>query len=162
MARAWSPEAISRVTGIPEHDIIHALSGRGVTPGLAAATKAAYEQLWDQSPPCVTREDREVAEAAAAHARERGWAPPMAWDDDQIDQPHGKPAAGWKPRPRGRYRSADLVEDAEWIRRHGGYRLASRTVIATRLGITKYQLEHAYREARRSGQRDSQPQAEAS
>lgn len=131
-------------------------------PGLAAATVAAYEQLWDQSPPCATVEDREVAQAAAAHARQRGWAPPMAWDDDQIDQPDSKPAPGWKPGPRGRDLSADLVEDAEWIRRHGGYQLASRTVIATRLGVTKYQLEHADREVRRSGQRNSQPRAEAS
>jgi hypothetical protein len=40
-----------------------------------------------------------VAEQRAAEAmRERAhrYAPPMAWDDGQIDLPDGKPADGWR------------------------------------------------------------------
>jgi hypothetical protein len=98
MARAWSPRTVESATGIPAGDISRILANeRNVTPELAVAVARAYDQLWDREPPRSTREDRHTASAALARAHRRGWAPPMAWDDDQLDQPDGKPTDNWKP-----------------------------------------------------------------
>ncbi|WP_017974344.1 hypothetical protein [Actinopolyspora halophila] len=34
---------------------------------------------------------------AAGVARKRGWAPPLAWDDDTIDDPAARPNYGYRP-----------------------------------------------------------------
>lgn len=140
-ARGWSNQAIERATGLPAGSTARALANRRtITPGLASRA-AAYDCLWNRESPRHTPEERQDADAARAHAGRCGWAPPMAWDDDQIDRPDGRPAAGWK-RTSSLTRSADLVEDA--VREHGGYRPASVRLVALRLGVTKSQLEKAY------------------
>ncbi len=92
-ARSWTPESIERATGIPAPAISRALEHDDViTPHLACAVARSYDRLWDRQPPCATQHDGEAADTAGAHAERRGWAPPMAWDDDQIDLPNGQPA----------------------------------------------------------------------
>jgi len=143
-ARGWSGQAIERATGLPAGSTARALANRRtITPDLASRMAAAYDCLWNRVPPCHTPEERQDADAARAHAGRCGWAPPMAWDDDQIDRPDGRPAVGWK-RTSSLTRSADLVEDAEFVREHGGYRHASVRLVALRLGVTEAQLEKAY------------------
>lgn len=125
MARAWSPAAIETASGIPARDIDRMLGDeRNATPALAAVVARAYDRLWDRQPPRSTAESREAASAALAHACRRGWAPPLAWDDDQIDHPSGRPADGWKPANggSGRRSALDLAEDAAWVREYGSYR----------------------------------------
>lgn len=68
----------------------------------------------------------------------------MAWDDDIIDQPHGRPAPGWKRPVRSWHRSADLVEDAAFVRQHDGYRNASMGQITERLGVNRAVLAKAH------------------
>lgn len=43
----------------------------------------------------------------ANRARRLGWHPPLAWDDDQIDDPHGEPAEPQAPHPS---------QDVDWVR----------------------------------------------
>jgi hypothetical protein len=81
----------------------------------------------------------------------RAGRPPMALDDDILDDPAGRPAPGWRPRRSSQYRSVDLAEDAWFIREHGGYRHASSTQIATRLGVSKSRLDKACRHAGGAG-----------
>jgi hypothetical protein len=168
-ARSWSPEAIERETGIPAQLISRELDGRDdLAPNLASAVAAAYDRLWDRDPPTETRADREAASATAARAARGGWAPPMAWDDDRIDLPGARPERGWRPG-RGIYRRAvDLVEDAEFVREHGGYRDASSVQVAMRLGVRRDRLDRAYLRARRYAARaagrdagDAEREAEA-
>lgn len=40
--------------------------------------------------------------AARRYARERGWALPFQWDEDQIDDPHGRPAQKSRRYPNRR------------------------------------------------------------
>jgi hypothetical protein len=74
-------------------------------------------------------------------ARDVGWAPPMAWDDDTIDDPAVLcPEPGWRRgsalgRQPMNYR-ADLIEDIEFLRENG-YRNATSAHLAVRLGMTK-------------------------
>jgi hypothetical protein len=168
-ARSWSPEAIEKETGIPAQFIRRELDGHDdLAPNLAGAVAAAYDRLWDRDPPTVTWADRETAAATAARAARSGWAPPMAWDDDRIDVPGARPERGWRPGRGINRRAADLVEDAEFVREHGGYRDASTVQVAMRLGIRRDRLDQAYIRARRYAARaagrtaaEAEPEAEA-
>lgn len=159
-ARAWWPDAIERATGLPAAQIHRGLDGYDITPDLAAAVSDAYERLWDRNPPIVGPQDRQAADEARAQAASRNWAPPMAWDDDQIDLPHGSPAKGWKPR-RSTRRAVDLVEDAEFLREHGGLKDASVREVAIRLGVTRERLAQAYVRSRRYAESHAEADLEA-
>ncbi len=142
MSRSWAPESIERAAGIPAADTGLALTlRRDITAELAGRVPSACDFLWDKQPPRATREDQELAGAARAHARRHGWPPPMAYDDDLIDLPGGDAGPGWKRSSRTTVRSADLAEDAQFIREHGGCRLAPSALVAMRLGVTKGALE---------------------
>lgn len=64
-----------------------------ITEGTARRVRDLYEQLWDTQPPRATARQREAAELARAQAANRGWPPPLAWDDIDTDlHPHCDPA----------------------------------------------------------------------
>jgi hypothetical protein len=52
-----------------------------VTPTAAARVAAVYDAVWDQPPP-----GRYVLKVQRRAAK-RGWLPPLAWDEDTIDDP---------------------------------------------------------------------------
>ena len=162
-ARSWSPQAIADQTGIPAPIIISLLSGigRDLSPGQRLAIANAYDKIWDRDPPTRTRDQREACQMARSRAASRGWAPPQAWDDAQIDDPDGRPSPDWKPRKRTNRRSVDIVEDAQFVRDHGGYRHADSTQIAMRLGVSRDQLDQAYTRARRYAARSTTANAVA-
>lgn len=144
MTRGWSLQAIARAEGLRAPQLARALENRAViTPKLAADVSAAYDRLWNVEPPRRTEVERQLADAARDAARVGGWAPPLAWDDDQIDRPDAEPEPGWERRYRTTTRSTDLAEDAEFVRSAGGYEGASLDVIAGRLGISRARLEKA-------------------
>ena len=144
MTRSWSLHAIARTSGLRAPQLARALENSAtITPKLAGNVRAAYDQLWNLEPPRETETDRHLADAAGETARLRGWAPPAAWDDDQIDRPHAEPMEGWRRSTRRTVRAADLVEDAEFVRNVGGYERESVGGVARRLGVTQSALEKA-------------------
>jgi hypothetical protein len=143
-ARGWAPDAIERAAGIPAGVAIRVLARRDtIRPDACAQVAGAYELLWNRQPPQRTGAEQAAAKAITAHARARGWAPPMAWDDEQLDDPAGRPAEGWRRGRDTTRRSADLAEDAQFVREHGGYRLATSREVAMRLGVTTAALDKA-------------------
>jgi len=117
-----------------------------VTAGTATAARELYERLWSQPPPEDDHRTRIAATRARNYAAARGWAPPMAWDDDELDKPDGRPAEGWRRRDRTRRPSAELAEDAAELFRQD----YTHEQAADRLGVTKGALEQAlYRAQRR-------------
>jgi|HubBroStandDraft_6_1064221.scaffolds.fasta_scaffold15312_5 hypothetical protein len=162
-ARSWSPQALADQTGIPA-PLISSLLGknpRDLSLDQRLAIANAYDKIWDHDPPALTRDQREACESARSRAASRGWAPPQAWDDAQIDQPDGRPSPDWKPRNRTTRRAVDIVEDAQFVRDHGGYRDADNTQIAMRLGVSRDQLDQAYCRTRRYAARGVTPDTEA-
>ena len=138
MTRGWSLQA----EGLRAPQLARALENSAViTPKVAAGVSAAYDRLWNAEPPRRTEVERQLADAAGDAARIRGWAPPLAWDDDQIDKPGAEPEPGWERGSRTTMRSADLAADAEFVRSAGGYERASLDVVAGRLGISRARLE---------------------
>jgi hypothetical protein len=151
MSRGWAPEAIERATDIPVSVTARLLEDRGgISEEAAARIAVAYDALWNRPPPQATTEEQQLSASALTLARRAGWAPPLAWDDDQLDLPDGRPADGWKRSAGHQRRSADLAEDARWVREHGGYRTASLTEVALRLGVSKPALEKALSRTRQA------------
>lgn len=111
---------------------------------LAATARNAvrlYDELWDK-PPAPGR----YANLARKYAASRGWPPPLAWDDDALDDPAGRPADGWQRGGRTRPRSRDLVEDAAELIGGQGY---TRDTAAARLGVTRGALGAAMSRTRK-------------
>ncbi len=111
-----------------------------------------YDQLWDAEPPRRTVAERTAADRQRELAGRYGWPPPMAYDDDTIDQPDGDPPPGWKRVSRTTLRSVDLAEDARWVREHGGYRQAAATELAVRLGVSRGALAKALKQQTRDSE----------
>lgn len=70
---------------------------QGVRPTMLVshdkAIRALYEELSMQRPPEATHRDRIAASRSRNYAKAHGWFPPLAWDDDLIDDPEAKPYA---------------------------------------------------------------------
>lgn len=57
----------------------------------ARTIRDLYDELWNTQPQCQSTQERLAVTRAREFAAARGWAPPMAWDDDTIDDPDAKP-----------------------------------------------------------------------
>jgi len=71
-----------------------------VTAGTAQAVRELYDELWDKPPDESGHRQKISVSRARNYARTRDWALPLAWDDDAIDEPAAKPAAGWRRSER--------------------------------------------------------------
>jgi hypothetical protein len=141
----WSPPALAAVTGLPERvfKFFPHQFERDCSQDVLDRVGAAYDLLWDTTPPTLTTEQRAQADAAARHARRAGYAPPLAYDDDLIDTPDGGPVPGWKrsrsERPRD---GVGVIEDIEFLRT-AGYRQATPAELGDRLGRSKEAIGRA-------------------
>lgn len=104
-------------------------STAGASRGLAEAVRGLYDRWWDVRPapcPVVTQ----VVEVARRH----GWAPPLAWDDDEIDDPAAVPDLGERVP-----QIVAVGEDAAELLGLG----YPRGAIAERLGVSKSYMDRA-------------------
>ena len=116
-----------------------------VTAATAAAVRELYEELWNRPPPEGNHRARIAASRARSYAAARRWAPPMAWDEEELDKPDGRPAQGWRRAARTRRPAAELSEDAAELFRQD----YTREQAAARLGVTAGGLERAIGRTRR-------------
>lgn len=118
MWNGWSMGLLSARAGCTRQTLRRLLLGRTrVAPSTAARIRVLYAGLWDQAPPARNRLEKRAVTDARRYARERGWVPPAAWDDDEIDDPAARPAGGWE-RGEGREYGA-LAEEAAELAGHG-------------------------------------------
>lgn len=88
-------------TGLSVEMASYLRSGRHaqITPRLAALVIDTYEALWDKS-----RGDSN-SRRCSTQALTLGYAPPLAWDDDEIDNPAARPNTSgtgrWDLKPCG-------------------------------------------------------------
>jgi hypothetical protein len=93
----WSAKDVARVAGLYKDTPNRAARTGQCTPGTYRAICDAYNKLWDKSAPTDTRAQRVVVARLKAHARRQGWVPPMAWDEDALDNPDARPDTGAPP-----------------------------------------------------------------
>lgn len=99
VTRGWSVKRIASAATPPldRQPLDHALTHPTVIVRTALAVRAVYDDLWDQAPPTITTGDK-IATARSLHRAEAaGWVPPLAWDDDTIDDPTATPGVEATP-----------------------------------------------------------------
>ena len=116
----WSDSLLGRRLGVDAGNYSSMMRRPQVTAARARDVVRLYDELWRSGPPETDHRNRQSASRARNRARANGWAPPLAWDDDTIDDPVARPAPvavqpGGRPSS-GRGRALDLgalVEDVE-------------------------------------------------
>lgn len=66
-----------------------------------------YDELCMTMPPETTTTQRQMASRTRNMATRKGWVPPLAWDDDTIDDPQAQPH---KPRNQDHQHGRDHVD----------------------------------------------------
>jgi hypothetical protein len=148
VATGWSQARLARELGLTAANFCAMLRRDQVTAGTARAVSDLYDRLWNQPPPEHDQRTRGAASRARRHAEREGWAPPLAWDDDQIDLEGGRAAEGWRRPARMTCPSAGLAEDAAELMGGQGY---TREHAAGRLGVSVWALERALSASRQPG-----------
>jgi hypothetical protein len=82
-AVGWSMSAIARDAGVPRCSLSQTLRRPRITAGRATVIAGVYQRLAMTPGP---------SEATRARALAAGWPPPLAWDDDTIDDPDTVPS----------------------------------------------------------------------
>lgn len=90
-AAGWPLARVATRLGVERGNLGAVMRQAQVTAATAARVRELYEELWDKPCPAVNAYERDGIRRAVAHARRMGWAPPMAWDDDEIDNPRARP-----------------------------------------------------------------------
>jgi hypothetical protein len=146
VAIGWPTPELGRRLGRRNGDFDELLAQEKVSSTVAVSVSSLYEQLWDCPPPAGSERERTEVGQARAYAQERGWAPPMAWDDElnPIDDPAAEPDFGKKVRPSKLPPGDDLlflIEAGESVE-----------LLAARFGVKKQTARQAVRRARRAAQ----------
>lgn len=137
----WSISRLGERLGVSPTNMVAAMKRPMITAGRARAVVALYEELWDKPQHGTDQHSRISANRARRYAAERGWVPPMAWDDDTIDNPSTVPDRGEPVQSTIEAR----IEDAEHMINTG----APFGEAAQRIGLTEKTLEtYLYRAGR--------------
>lgn len=93
MALGWSQTKLAERLGVTPSNFTHLPAGS--RPYILAATARAVIQLYDElsmtRPPEATHRDRIAASRSRGYAKARRWVPPLAWDDEDLDNPTAHP-----------------------------------------------------------------------
>lgn len=140
--QGWTLAQLAARAGLPDRQAVdRAMRASTTSAGTARTIRALYDQLWNQRPTPANRHEQAAITRTIRYAKKQGWAPPLAWDDDTIDDPDAAPDTGEHAR-----RGADLDEYLFLVRAgETPYRAAQR------LGVTLSAIEQ---QARRTGRTD--------
>lgn len=100
----WSNAEVARRAGMhPEHlpRLVHEVDT--ITRRTAERIAKVYDALCMQLPVAETRHQKQAITNAKNRAARHGWLPPLAWDDDRIDDPTYRPRMYYRPAPRTDY-----------------------------------------------------------
>ncbi|MFI6909701.1 hypothetical protein ACIBKY_51160 [Nonomuraea sp. NPDC050394] len=135
MVKGWCLAWLSREMGTDRSVLSWTLKLPQVEARTAQRVRALYDRLWNQEPPQQTRQERRAVNMTRARARAAKWMPPLAWDDDSIDDPEAVPDRGARET-----RDQALTEDSDWLMAVEGFDLVQA---AERLGVSHVYLAKA-------------------
>jgi len=127
VALGWSQSKLATRLGVTLCNLGHLIhGGRGVTIGTQKAVERLYDELSMTLPPQADWRDKIAASRSRSYAKERGWQPPLALDDDALDD-----AAGYRRNVEDV--APTLDEQAIFRRMHGDKTVRLSTDEATEL-----------------------------
>lgn len=140
-AFGWSRRLLAARLGVEHNTLNHIFATGGATGRMVRAITALYEDLWNEAPPASTPHERAAITRTLRTAQANGWAVPMAWDDEAIDDPAARPVQALPARAS----AAERLDELEWLVRAGvGYDVAARQA-----GYASWESAHSI--ARRRG-----------
>lgn len=92
VAIGWSQSRIGERIGMDPQNFNRTIRAPRVQAETARKVREVYEDLWDQTQTGHDQRSRISANRSRNYAAKQGWLPPLAWDDDTIDDPATKPA----------------------------------------------------------------------
>ena len=141
VAVGWSQARLAARLGMNRANFGALLARDRVNHSTAQAVAALYDELWDQDPPAATRHEQAGITRARRHAADHGWAAPMAWDDDSLDDPAAVPEGAAAPGAPARKLPA--ADELAWLKRQGD----TVAGIAQRFGVSEASVHTALRRA---------------
>ena len=140
-ATGWSAQRLAGDLNINKTHVRKIICGKypRVTAATARAVRGLYDSLWDRPPPEGDRWEKVAAVRTRNHARQQGWPPPCAWNDDEIDNPDAQPVPGWE-RDGQRETAGDVAELVEFG--------VPPDAIAARLGVSRWTVQRCLQRAR--------------
>lgn len=137
-AIGWSTVKLARQLGVTQGPLWRLMmQPHRVRRETATRVAALYDRLWNQPPPA----GRGAVYARNSAAR-KGWPPPLAWDDDTIDDPAAEPQ-GVRTSENQWGGTRESVAELLAL----GY---TRAGIAQQLGITEAAVEQAEQRNRKA------------
>jgi hypothetical protein len=130
VAIGWSQARLGRHLGIEAGNFWTFMHADQCTARRALAVRDLYEQCWNKPQTGTDWHSKAAATRARNLAETRGWLPPMAWDDDTIDDPEATPDLGSRDKLRD-----TIGDDVEFLASTG----ATREEIAERLGAASWE-----------------------
>lgn len=85
VALGWSLSKIASRLGMEVSNMTSALKRDVVRKSTHDAASALFDELWNVQPPRAGHRDKIAYSRSKRLARERGWVPPLAWDDIDRD-----------------------------------------------------------------------------
>ena len=113
-AIGWTLKEISEHAGHDHGWACTVYKRARILPATHAQVCAVYDALWNVTPPAETWSDRVSRGRAQRAAAQADWAPPLAWDDDEIDNPNARPHLG-----EGHNVWGSPLENVEWLAEAG-------------------------------------------
>lgn len=113
VAIGWSQARLGARLGIRPGNMTRIMTGQPITAVNATAARQLFDELWDQPQEGTDQRSRISANRARNYAKARGWLPPLAWDEDTIDNPT------FTPDLESRHDPSHLIEDVEFLVRTG-------------------------------------------
>jgi hypothetical protein len=95
VALGWTRTQLAERLGVQATNLDAMLGKPRVRAATEAATSALYSEMWDKLPPEDTPLQVKWARRSRDDAAAKGWPPPLAWDDRQLDRPAGRPVRSW-------------------------------------------------------------------
>jgi hypothetical protein len=115
VAQGWSLPLLATETGLSPINLrrIANSDAMHVTDRVREQITDAYDRLWNRTPDTSTAHGLGSYTKSRNMAKARGWAPPLAWDDDTINDPKARPQ-GIHHEPVGKHQ-AQLIKRAAFI-----------------------------------------------
>lgn len=124
----WSQSRIGEQLGMAPSNFNKTINSDHVQAETARKVKALYERLWNQPQTGTDWHSKSSATRARNYAQAHGWLPPLAWDDETIDDPATTPAVF---EELATVHGEERIGDIEFLMQSG----AGQTEIITRTGF---------------------------